>query len=729
MTVTVVNLHRRTRKLVFILLGLSLSLIGLLTSTTSWAGVEQDYPVVKQFFPKADRFGDFGGKPPAAAVYSKGKVVGYVFHSKDVAPFPAYSGKPVDILIGIDTKGRIVGTKVLEQHEPILLVGIPVQKLYDFVAQYIGKHVTDEITLGSGKNSVDSISSATVTAAVVNRTIMHAARKVAAARGIISVEQAHLHRAAKVRMDYFHPATWAQLVQEGAIGHLLISEGEVYKAFKGTPAETLPPKDPNTPFADIYFTYLNAPTIGRNLLGDEQYRWLMKKLKPGDHAIAVLGNGYSFKGSSYVRGGIFDRVHVIQGGQQILFHDLDYQRLADVYAKGIPSFREKAIFLIRKANQFDPGAPWQLELLVHRKIGPIKSLFRAFETNYRLPAKYLEKPTSQATQQQGPLWLQMWKRQKVEIAILLAGLLFLILILVFQDWLVRRPRLYERLRVTYLVYTLVFIGWYALGQLSVVNVFTFINAIIHQFRWETFLIDPVIFILWIFVAITLLLFGRGIYCGWLCPFGAFQSLINKLSRRLRVPQFNFPLVVHERLWAIKYVILLVLFGISLQSVNLAERYSEVEPFKTAISLHFMRQWPFVVYAVVLLVASIFNCKFYCKYLCPLGGALAVVGKNRIFEWLRRRKECGHPCQICAVECEVQAIKVTGEINYNECHYCLDCQKTYWDEYKCPPLVMKRKRLERHLRKTADKGAAQKGGVESAANIDVHAAGVSGEDVV
>ncbi len=660
----------------------------------------------KQFFPGADRLGEFTGKPPSATVYQQDKVVGYLFHSKDVAPFPAYSGKPVDILIGIDPKGRIVGTKVLEQHEPILLVGIPVQKLYDFVAQYVGKQVTDQVGIGGGKGDVDIISGATVTAAVVNRTIMHAARRIAVARGIISPRQARLAPMAKVRKGLFHPATWSQLLEQGDIGHLLITAGKIHQAFQNTKAATPEPGDPSAPFAEIDFAYLNAPIIGRNLLGDEQYRWLMSKIHPGDHAIAVLGNGYSFKGTGYVRGGIFDRIHVIQNGQQILFHDLDYERLADLNAKGTPHFREKAIFIIRKENLFNPSLPWQLELLVRRQTGPLKSVFRAFRADYQLSSDYLEKPVAMAAEEEAPLWVSLWQRRQVDIVVLVAGLGFLFFILAFQDWLVKRPRMLDRIRVAYLLYTLIFIGWYALGQLSVVNVFTFIHAFMHDFHWQTFLMDPMIFILWSFVAVTLLLFGRGIYCGWLCPFGAFQELISKLATKLRIPQFNFPLVVHERLWAVKYVILLVLFGISLQSVNLAERYAEVEPFKTAISLHFQRQWPFVVYAVVLLIVAAFNSKFYCKYICPLGGALAVAGRNRIFEWLRRRKECGHPCQTCAVECEVQAIRETGEINYNECHYCLDCQKTYWNDFKCPPLVMRRKRWDRHLRKSGPRKKAE-----------------------
>jgi ferredoxin len=70
---------------------------------------------------------------------------------------------------------------------------------------------------------------------------------------------------------------------------------------------------------------------------------------------------------------------------------------------------------------------------------------------------------------------------------------------------------------------------------------------------------------------------------------------------------------------------------------------------------------------------------------PLGAPLALQDSHcfpaplRIFDWLRRRKACGRPCQICAVQCEVQAIRPTGEINPNECQHCLDCQITYWDD--------------------------------------------------
>jgi NosR/NirI family nitrous oxide reductase transcriptional regulator len=203
-----------------------------------------------------------------------------------------------------------------------------------------------------------------------------------------------------------------------------------------------------------------------------------------------------------------------------------------------------------------------------------------------------------------------------------------------------------------------------------------------------------IFILWCSVAGSLPFWGRGPYCGWLCPFGAVQELLNRGARALRVPQLRLPWGLHERLWPLKYVIFLGLLGLSLNSLELAERASEIEPFKTAIIEHFMRGWWYVAFAVALLVAGLFIERFFCRYLCPLGAALALPGRLRMFEWLRRYKECGSPCQTCAQSCMVQAIHPTGQINPNECLYCLECQQIYYDDHRCPVMIERRERRER-----------------------------------
>ncbi len=651
------------------------------------------------FFADATHLGDYSETPPSAPVYRGEELIGYLFHTIQIAPIPAYSGQPMDMLVGIDLQGVIKGIKVIEHHEPILLVGIPESVLDTFGAQYVGKRVDDHIKVGGGRQgatiNIDAVSGATVTVIVMNRAIMRSALKVAISRGLVADDAGEGPPPPQLREDYFVKAGWDELTGNGAIRRMLLKRGQVDASFINTEAEgreLAPPGEEESAFIDLYSAYLSAPTVGRNLLGDSQYEHLMAELKPGEHAIALLANGiYSFRGSGFVRGGIFDRILIRQGDSEIAFRDLDYYRLDDVYAEDMPEFAEKAIYIIREQHGFEPGLSWELELLVKRQTTPLESVFSSFSSDYTLPDDYLLE--SEYIDPNEPIWRGVWRDKMFQIVVLVAGLVVLTIIMILQDWLVHYPRALAYLRNGFLLYTLLFIGWYMLGQISIVNVFTFTSALAGSFSWDTFLIDPIMFILWTFVAGSLLMWGRGVFCGWLCPFGALQKLVNEIAVKFKMPQLLLPQFIHDRLWGIKYLILMVLFAISLDSLATAERYAEIEPFKTAITLRFDRDLPFVLYALGLVLVSAFNCKFYCKYLCPLGAALAVPAKLSLVNWLRRRRECGNPCQTCAVECEIQAISSRGEIQLNECHFCLDCQVTYYDDTRCPPLVREKKKRE------------------------------------
>jgi NosR/NirI family nitrous oxide reductase transcriptional regulator len=348
---------------------------------------------------------------------------------------------------------------------------------------------------------------------------------------------------------------------------------------------------------------------------------------------------------------------------------------------------------------------------VGRDVGPTEKIFLTFDLNYKPPEKYLSFTdvdpaiaASDASAKKEPFWKKMWQLKIPEIIVLGLGLVVLTLIFFFQTWLTKRPKLTDRIRIGYLVFTLVVIGWYFNAQLSVVNILAMFNALVSGFDWGYFLMEPLIFILWGSVAAALLFWGRGPYCGWLCPFGALQELINKVAKLFKAKQFSVPWAIHERIWTLKYLIFLLLFGVSLYSLEWAERLSEVEPFKTAIILKFVRDWPYVIFALAMLIPGIFIERFYCRYLCPLGAALAIPGRLRMFAWLKRYKECGTPCQRCGNECMVQAIHPEGFINVNECLYCLHCQVVYSDEHACPVMIQKRlKRQRRAVRSAAVAG--------------------------
>ncbi len=665
-----------------------------------------------ELIPGADRFGPIEGAPPAVGVFRGDQLLGYAFLNADIVNATGYSGKPIDILVGLDTKGAIRGGRLVEHHEPIVLVGIPEAKVRAFIDGYIGFNVLETAGRATDKPPVDLISGATVSTLVIGESMVRSALKVARSRGLGAVGAATAPAPAEIRrIDTARtaPEDWLSLLGSGAVRHLLLSVGDVNRAFEraGNPEAMARPEPgaADETFIDLYLAEATVPAIGRSLLGAGEYANLMARLKPGQSALIVAGVGrYSFRGTGFVRGGIFDRIQLIQGEDGILFHDRDYKRLGELAAAGAPAFDEIGLFLLPAGTVFDPVAPWRLQLLVQRQIGALQKAFITVDAEYALPERYLtiERPAPPVASAPAPaaeaaeeaLWQRMWRGKTLEIGLLSAALFILTALYFLQNLVVARPLLHRRLRLGFLAFTLVWIGWTVSAQLSVVNVLTFVNSLISGFSWDTFLIDPLIFVLWFGVAAALILWGRGAFCGWLCPFGALQELLNQAARKLGVRQIKVPWGLHERLWAIKYLVFLVLFGLSLNSLALAERAAEVEPFKTAIILHFQRGWPFVAFAVALLVAGLFIERFYCRYLCPLGAALAIPAKLRVFDWLRRHKECGSPCQRCAVECPVAAIHPEGQINANECIQCMNCQVLYWHEQKCPAMIQRRLKREK-----------------------------------
>ena len=668
-----------------------------------------------ELFPGADRFGPIHNSVPVAPVLQGDKVLGYAYLNSDFVNTTGYSGRPIHVLVGLGTDARVAGAKLVDHHEPIVLIGIPAERINRFIAGYVGQSVVELASQSSSSPPVDIVSGATVTVMVIGDSIVRSGRKVAQALGLAGAAATTAQSRRVLDPARGEVEDWATLVGDGSVRRLALTVGEVNAAFERTgKAEAVAKPEPGAAdesFIDLYATLVSIPAIGRSLLGESEYRALAQRLEPGQHALLIAGQGrYSFKGSGYVRGGIFDRIELVQGDTGVRFRDRTHSRLGGLAAAGAPDFPEAGLFVIPAGTEFDPAEPWRLSLLVQRATGALEKAFVSFDLGYQPPDKYLRTETAAAVvpataaaeaatpdpepAPEIPLWQRIWENRLVDIAVTLSAIAFLTGLFFFQDSLVRRPALYQRVRIGFLLFTLVWLGWYAKAQLSVVNIFTFADALRTEFRWDYFLMDPLVFILWFSVAASILFWGRGAFCGWLCPFGALQELLYKVGQKLKLPRVKVPFGVHQRLWPIKYMIFLVLFGLSMYSLSAAERGAEVEPFKTAIILHFFRDWWFVLFAVALLAAGLFIERFFCRYLCPLGAALAIPGRMRMFDWLRRYKECGSPCQRCGNECPVQAIHPEGHINPNECIQCMHCQVLYHHDQKCPVMIQRRLKREK-----------------------------------
>ena len=184
-----------------------------------------------------------------------------------------------------------------------------------------------------------------------------------------------------------------------------------------------------------------------------------------------------------------------------------------------------------------------------------------------------------------------------------------------------------------MVFTLFFIGFWAQAQLSIVSVIGMVRAARGQGSLSFLLYDPPSLVLWAFTLATLIVWGRGTFCGWLCPFGAMQELAADFGRWLGIKPIRISDRWDARLKNLKYVALAaVLIAAAIPNAP-AETVAEIEPFKTAITLVFVRELPFVIYAVGLVIGGMFAFKFFCRYLCPLGAAFALVGLLRRWRWL------------------------------------------------------------------------------------------------
>jgi NosR/NirI family nitrous oxide reductase transcriptional regulator len=422
----------------------------------------------------------------------------------------------------------------------------------------------------------------------------------------------------------------------------------------------------------------------------------MASLQPGEHAIFVIANGSeSFKGSGFVRGGIFDRIQLVQGMDTFTFRDLDYRNLYDVHAKGVPSFRESAIFIVRNAS-FSAAYPWQLVFLANRidKETGAKS-FTSFGSEYWAPAEWLEggRPLYERP---APAWLKIWKSRALEIALFALFLVGAGTVYALRDKLVRRSNRKDKRWVSYPKYALWaisigFVGFHLMAQPSITQVLTWFHEILFHWEWSLFLSDPFIFLFWCFIIVSVFFWGRGMFCGWMCPYGALSEIAYRIGSVVGLKRFQgkLPQALHDKLKWVKYIVFAALLTVSFYSMPLAEKFAEVEPFKTTFLVGvWNRSWPFVTFWGLLLGVALFVERPFCKYLCPLGASLAVPST---FRWwgLKRKNECG-PCEACAVGCDSQAIDKSGRIDPRECLLCLDCMVMYYDDKSCPPLAKERK---------------------------------------
>ena len=86
--------------------------------------------------------------------------------------------------MGIDPNGVIRSARLVEHHEPIVLIGIPERRVAEVIDGYVGLDVVALAGATTADRDVDIVSGATVTIMVIDDSIVRAGLKVARALGL-----------------------------------------------------------------------------------------------------------------------------------------------------------------------------------------------------------------------------------------------------------------------------------------------------------------------------------------------------------------------------------------------------------------------------------------------------------------------------------------------------------------------------------------------------------------
>ncbi|MEM7425489.1 MAG: 4Fe-4S binding protein [Pseudomonadota bacterium] len=622
-----------------------------------------------------------------------GRLSGYAFETVPLAPLPGFSGAPINLFVSVTLEGKFIDAEIISHNEPIFVSGLGNAPFHKFVRQYKGYSITDTLVVGvpygdKGTGSsliyLDGVTKATASIRIAHETILAAAFAVARKR------LSGIKAGPAVRPDRGHSEelTWAGLVSSGIAGRRLVTNAEVDSAFRETlwaDDDPLAKDDPQAAYLDLWVVDIGHPSVARAVLTRDSFEELQnfQEISTHDEPILVIDAGrHGLVDKDFVRNTSPDLIFARQDGLPIALRDAD---LEVELAEGVPGNTAMILRTDRRIG-FDPTRPWQLSIRAVRKHGTFMPEVGTvdFSLEHVTPARFYVSTLPSAP---APPWLQAMLDRRIDLAALGLGLLALFGVMVTRlRWLAGLPQ-FTAVRLAILAVVIGFVGWWGQGQLSIATVLGVIRGIADGQSLAFLLYDPFSLAIWGVTIISFLTWGRGLFCGWLCPFGAMQEFAHHAGRKLGLRQIIVPDRADIWLMRLKYLVLVAMIMAAFVAPALNDQLIEIEPFKTAVTTFFVREWYYVAYAIGLLLLGMVLFKGFCRYLCPLGAFMALGGILRVNDWIPRRSECGSPCQLCTVRCNYNAITKTGAIRYDECFQCLDCVTIHDSSEQCVPLVL------------------------------------------
>ena len=215
--------------------------------------------------------------------------------------------------------------------------------------------------------------------------------------------------------------------------------------------------------------------------------------------------------------------------------------------------------------------------------------------------------------------------------------------------------------------------------------------------WESFKYLGEMFL---YFSILVILIGRA-WCGWICPFGFLQDVLDLLRKKLHLGYLTFPEGVRKNLRCIKWIFLFVALLLPLWAAfpvlapSVAAEFScpfcQLCPGKyilplvaadfsrvavdygnaTAMTLTILG----LVFSAIVVVGALMKRRFWCPY-CPMGLLLSFYRKISFIKLKKNCRKCTM-CEICYNVCPVEIQQVFKEreredVTFTDCTLCLKC---------------------------------------------------------
>ena len=215
----------------------------------------------------------------------------------------------------------------------------------------------------------------------------------------------------------------------------------------------------------------------------------------------------------------------------------------------------------------------------------------------------------------------------------------------------------KRARFIILLASLAYLGFYIGGCNCSVGAFM---KLAYSAIFERHLLLSLLLLIGIPI-ITTFLFGR-IFCGYVCPIGALQEIINIRDRALKISN-----KVERKLRLIRFLLLAIVIIIPLIQKEFI--FNKILPFKAVFNIN--GNLVQIILAATILLLSLFIYRPFCRFGCPFSLVLEFIGKYSLIKIKKDASFCG-TCKNCLKKCPVNAISDNCKVDNGVCIRCGEC---------------------------------------------------------